>query len=48
MEFTTTEKGNKKLIHESYIYVFQSNLANDVTSWECEKDVTKNARQKSN
>ena len=37
MEFTTTEKGNRKLIHEGYMYVFQKNLANDVTSWECEK-----------
>ena len=37
MEFTTTEKGNKKLIHEGYMYVFQKNLANAVTSWECEK-----------
>ena len=23
MEFTTTEKGNRKLIHEGYMYVFQ-------------------------
>ena len=37
MEFTTTEKGNRKLIHEGYMYVFQKNLANDATSWECEK-----------
>ena len=37
MEFTTTEKGNKKLIHEGYKYVFQKSLANDVTPWECEK-----------
>ena len=37
MEFTTTEKGNRKLIHEGYMYVFQKNLANDVTSWEYEK-----------
>ena len=37
MEFTTTEKGNRKLIHEGYTYVFEKNLANDVTSWECEK-----------
>ena len=47
MEFTTTEKGNRKLIHEIYIYVFQNNPANDVTSWECERDVKKNARRKS-
>ena len=37
MEFTITEKGNSKLIHEGYIYVFQKNPANDVTSWDCEK-----------
>ena len=37
MEFTTTEKGNRKLIHEGYMYVFQKNLANDVISWEYEK-----------
>ena len=36
MEFTTTEKGNRKLIHEGYMYVFQKKLANDVTL-ECEK-----------
>ena len=36
MEFSTTEKGNRKLIHEGYMYVFEKNLANDVT-WECEK-----------
>ena len=37
MEFTTTEKGNRKLIHEGYMYVFQKNLANVVKSWGCEK-----------
>ena len=37
MEFTTTEEGNRILIYEGYMYVFQKNLANDVTSWECEK-----------
>ena len=37
MEFTTTEKGSRKLIHEGYMYVFQKNLASYVTSWECEK-----------
>ena len=35
--FTTTEKGNRKLIHEDHVYVFQKNLANDATSSECEK-----------
>ena len=37
MEFTTTEKENTKLIPEGSLYVFQNNLANDVTSWECKK-----------
>ena len=37
MEFTTTEKGNRKLTDEGNMYVFQKNPANDVTSWECEK-----------
>ena len=37
MEFTTIEKENRKLIHEGYMYAFQKNLANDVTSRECEK-----------
>lgn len=35
MEFTTTEKGSRKLIRNGYMYVFQKNLANDLTSWEC-------------
>ena len=37
MKFNTTEKGNRKLIYEGYLYVFQKNLEDDVTSWECEK-----------
>ena len=37
MEFATKKDGNKKLIHEGYMYVFQNNLVNDVTSWECKK-----------
>ena len=37
MEFTTTEIGNRKLIHGCFMYVFQKNLAKDVTSWECER-----------
>ena len=32
MVFTTAEKRNRKLIHEGHMYVFQKNLANDVTS----------------
>lgn len=35
MEFTSTEKGQRKLIRDGYMYNFQKNLANDVTSWEC-------------
>ena len=46
MVCTTTEKGNRKLIHEGYRYVFQKILANDVTSWECEKRYREDARQK--
>ena len=34
MEFTTTQKENRKLIHKGCMYIFQKNLANDVTSWE--------------
>ena len=33
MEFTTTGKGQRKLILTGYIYVFQKNLVNDITSW---------------
>ena len=35
MEFTTTEKGQRKLRRNGYMYVFQKTLANDVSSWEC-------------
>ena len=35
MEFTTTERGNRKLIRDGYMYVFKKMLANDVSSWEC-------------
>ena len=35
MEFTTTEKGHRKLHRNGYMYVFHKNLANDVTTWEC-------------
>ena len=35
MEFTTTERGNRQLIKDGYIYVFKKDLANDVSSWEC-------------
>ena len=36
MEITTTEKGNRKVLRERYLYVFKKNLTNDITSWECE------------
>ena len=35
MEFTTTEKGRRKVIRNGFMYVFQKTLANDVSSWEC-------------
>ena len=35
MEFTTTERGNRKLIRDGYMYVFKKMLTNDVISWEC-------------
>ena len=35
MEFISTEKGGRMLIRDNYQYVFQKNLANGVTSWEC-------------
>ena len=35
MEFTTTEKWQRKLLRNGYMYVFQKTLANDVSSWEC-------------
>ena len=37
MEFTTKERGNRKLIRDGYMYVFKKMLANDVRSWECRK-----------
>ena len=33
MEFTITERGNRKLTRDGYIYVFKKMLANDVSSW---------------
>ena len=35
MEFTATERGQRKLIKDGYLYILQKNLANDFTSWEC-------------
>ena len=37
MEFTTTERGAKKLSNDDgYIYLFKKNLASGITSWEWE------------
>ena len=36
MEFTTTERGARKLLKDGYIYLFKKNLANGITSWEWE------------
>ena len=35
MKFTTTERGNRKLIRDGYLYVFKKILPNDVSSSEC-------------
>ena len=35
MEFTQTEKGQCKVIRHGYMYVFQKNMANNLTPWEC-------------
>ena len=34
MEFTTTERGARKLLKDGYVYLFKKNLANGITSWE--------------
>ena len=36
MEFTTTERGARKLLKDGYIYLFKKALANEITSWEWE------------
>ena len=36
MEFVRSEKGARKLIRNGYIYVYQKDLVDEVTSWECE------------
>ena len=36
MEFATTETGARKLLKNGYIYLFKKNVANGMTSWECE------------
>ena len=48
MEFTNTKKGNRKLIHEGYMYVFQKNLENDAPSWGCEKRFARKCKAKIN
>ena len=35
MEFTLTSKGQCKLLRDNYMYTYQKELANDVSSWEC-------------
>ena len=35
MEFTATERVQRKLIKDGYLYILQKKLANDFTSWEC-------------
>ena len=37
MEFTTTERGARKLLKDGYIYLFKKDLANGITSWEWER-----------
>ena len=36
MEFVRNEKGPRKLIRNGYLYMYQKDLAGEVTSWECE------------
>ena len=41
MKFTTTARGNRKLIKDGYVfkkhlYVFKKHLANDNATWRCE------------
>lgn len=36
MEFLTSTKGGRKLVHEGFVYVKQKILANGVVSYECE------------
>ena len=46
MEFVQSERGKMKLIYEGYIYVKQKELANNVTSYECEKRRHNNCKAK--
>jgi len=45
MEFITTQKGQRKILLEGYLYVKQKNLANGVESYECEKRRQNNCNQ---
>ena len=36
MESVTSQKGNRKIIKNGYIYVFKKHLANDIRSFECQ------------
>ena len=35
IEFTKTEKGQRKLVKDGYIYVFKKMFVNEISSWEC-------------
>ena len=35
MEFAESQRGGRKLLWNGYIYTYQKELANQVTSWEC-------------
>ena len=35
MDFVRSEKGARKLIRDGYMYVYQKDLAGEVTLWEC-------------
>ena len=36
IEFTTAERGSRKLIKDGYMYVFKKSLAKETPTWECE------------
>ena len=36
MEFIGSKKGTRKLISNGHMYLFQTELPDEVTSWECE------------
>ena len=37
MEFVLSQKGERKVIYDGFVYVFQKNLANDLRSFECRR-----------